>query len=96
MYNRWYEFWWCWERSILGFIDTGGASVHADVGLQNVVVGEELTLFSGKKSRSRLESRSICNLGQKTTSWGGAEADSNVIVGTRAGQFLKESTSRRS
>jgi hypothetical protein len=50
MYNRWYEFWWCWERSILGFIDTGGASVHADVGLQNVVVGEELTLFSGKRN----------------------------------------------
>jgi hypothetical protein len=35
---------------ILGFIDTGGASVHADVGLQNVVVGEELTLFSGKRN----------------------------------------------
>jgi hypothetical protein len=50
MYNRWYEFWLLGTKWDLGFIDTGGASVHVDVGLQNVVVGEELTLFSGKET----------------------------------------------
>jgi hypothetical protein len=83
MYNRWYEFWWCWERSgILGFIDTGGASVHADVGLQNVVVGEELTLFSGKRnvvlgSKAGLSAtRSEDNF----LGWAAEAGDSNVIV----------------
>lgn len=86
------------EVGILGFIDTGGASVHVDEALQNAIVGPELTLFTGKRnvvlgakaglSATRSEDNFLGGWAA-----GGSAGDSNVIVGTRAGQFLEESSS---
>jgi hypothetical protein len=83
------------EVGILGYSDVGGNSLHVDEVLQNVAVGPNLTLFTGKRNvilgtKAGLSAtRSDDNVFGGWAAGGGA-GDSNVIVGTRAGQYLEE------
>lgn len=83
------------EVGILGNIDLGGASVHVDETLQNVAVGPQLTTVTGKRNvflgTKAAESATRTN-DNVINGWaaGGGAGDSNVVTGSRAGQFLTE------
>jgi hypothetical protein len=85
------------EVGIFGAVDLGGGSNHVDEALQNVVVGPQITSYSGKRNvviGTSAASGSIRSTDNFVGGWaaGGSAGSSNVIIGSRAGQYVDSST----